>query len=86
MPDNVDAIVNASSWQRPAIFDWLQEQGNIIDEEMYRTFNNGIVMVVCVAEADVEKTLQHLADAGETASVIGHIASSDNAEPSVIIQ
>lgn len=86
LPDNVDAIVNASSWQRPAIFDWLQEQGNIIDEEMYRTFNNGIGMVVCVAEADVEKTLQHLADAGETASVIGHIASSDNAEPSVIIQ
>jgi phosphoribosylformylglycinamidine cyclo-ligase len=86
LPDNVDAIVDASSWQRPAIFDWLQEQGNIIDEEMYRTFNNGIGMVACVAKADVEKTLQHLADAGETASVIGHIASSDNTDPSVIIQ
>ena len=86
LPDNVDAIIDASSWQRPAIFDWLQEQGNIIDEEMYRTFNNGIGMVVCVAQADVEKTLQHLAGAGETASVIGHIASSDNTDPSVIIQ
>ena len=86
LPDNVDAIIDASSWQRPTIFDWLQEQGNIIDEEMYRTFNNGIGMVVCVAQADVEKTLQHLAGAGETASVIGHIASSDNTDPSVIIQ
>jgi len=86
LPDNVDAVIDASSWQRPAIFDWLQEQGNIIDEEMYRTFNNGIGMVVCVAKDDVEDTLQHLANSGETASVIGHIAPSKNTEPGVIIQ
>ncbi len=86
LPSHVDAVIDAASWQRPAIFDWLQEQGNIIDEEMYRTFNNGIGMVVCVAEADVKQTLQHLSNASETASVIGHIVRSDNVAPRVIIQ
>ncbi len=86
LPANVDAILDASSWQRPAIFDWLQKEGSIIDEEMYRTFNNGIGMVVCVAKDDVIDTLRHLADSGENATVIGYIANSDSVEPSVKIR
>ena len=86
LPANVDAILDASSWQRPAIFDWLQKEGSIIDEEMYRTFNNGIGMVVCVAKEDVINTLRHLADSGENATVIGYIANSDSIEPSVKIR
>ena len=86
LPDYLDAVIDADSWQRPIIFDWLQEQGNIIDEEMYRTFNNGIGMVVCVAEADVDETLALLATSGETAIPIGRIVQSDNAEPQVLIK
>ena len=86
LPANVDAILDASSWQRPAIFDWLQKEGSIIDEEMYRTFNNGIGMVVCIAKEDVMNTLRHLADSGENATVIGYIANSDSVEPSVKIR
>jgi phosphoribosylformylglycinamidine cyclo-ligase len=85
LPDNVDALIEADSWERPIIFDWLQEQGNIIDEEMYRTFNNGIGMVVCVAEDDVEQTLALLKASGETAMRIGHIVRSDSADPQVLI-
>ena len=85
LPANVDAILDSSSWQRPAIFDWLQKEGNIIDKEMYRTFNNGIGMVVCVAKEDVINTLQHLANSGENATVIGHVANSDSVEPGVKI-
>jgi phosphoribosylformylglycinamidine cyclo-ligase len=86
LPDHVNAVIAADSWQRPVIFDWLQEQGNIVDEEMYRTFNNGIGMVVCVDESDVEQTLSLLAESGETATRIGHIVSADNTVPQVIIQ
>ncbi|MFT7235890.1 MAG: phosphoribosylformylglycinamidine cyclo-ligase, partial [Methylophagaceae bacterium] len=86
LPESVDAVIDAESWQRPVIFDWLQDQGNIIDEEMYRTFNNGIGMVVCVAESDVEQTISLLTESGETATRIGHIVSSDNRAPKVIIQ
>jgi phosphoribosylformylglycinamidine cyclo-ligase len=85
LPDNVDAIIDANAWSRPLIFDWLQEQGNVIDEEMYRTFNNGIGMVVVVAKEDAAETLSVLADLGEKAFQIGHIDASDQATPSVII-
>ncbi|MCL4153956.1 UNVERIFIED_CONTAM: hypothetical protein GTU68_046883 [Idotea baltica] len=86
LPKHVNAEIDAASWQRPVIFDWLQEQGNIIDEEMYRTFNNGIGMVICVAKADVEQTLALLTVSGETASCIGEIVDADNLDPQVIIK
>lgn len=86
LPDFVNAVIDADSWQRPVIFDWLQEQGNIIDEEMYRTFNNGIGMVICVAESDVEQTMTLLTESGETATRIGHIVTADKSDPQVIIQ
>jgi len=86
LPDNVTAVINANSWQRPAIFDWLQSEGNVIDEEMYRTFNNGIGMVVCVAEQDAQQTLALLAELGETAYQIGHIETSDQTTPDVLVR
>jgi phosphoribosylformylglycinamidine cyclo-ligase len=86
MPENVNAVIDANSWQRPAIFDWLQEKGNIIDEEMYRTFNNGIGMVVCVAAEDAAKTIEILEAAGENAAIIGQIEQSAAATPEVIIK
>jgi len=85
LPDGVRAVINANSWQRPAIFDWLQQQGNVIDEEMYRTFNNGIGMVICVAQHDADQTLSLLAELGETAYQMGYIEPSDQAIADVII-
>jgi phosphoribosylformylglycinamidine cyclo-ligase len=85
LPNNVCAVIDANSWQRPAVFDWLQNQGNVIDEEMYRTFNNGIGMVVCVAQDDAEQTLALLAEYGESAYRIGHIETSDQTVPHVLI-
>jgi phosphoribosylformylglycinamidine cyclo-ligase len=85
LPDNVNAVINASSWTRPMIFDWLQQQGNVINEEMYRTFNNGIGMVIVVAQQDAAETLTLLADLDETAFQIGYIEASNHSTPSVII-
>lgn len=85
LPENVRAVIDATSWQRPAVFDWLQEQGNVIDEEMYRTFNNGIGMVICIAEQDVKQTLELLNELGETAYKIGHIEQSAQTIPDVVI-
>jgi phosphoribosylformylglycinamidine cyclo-ligase len=85
LPNNVNAVIDANSWQRPAIFDWLQEHGNVVDKEMYRTFNNGIGMVVVVAEEDVAQSLEILAELGETAYVIGRIENSNSEAPEVII-
>lgn len=73
MPNSTRAVINPDSWEKPAIFDWLQGQGKISDKEMRRTFNCGIGMVVCVAETDRQATLDALARSDISASVIGQI-------------
>ncbi len=73
LPAGLCASININSWLRPPIFDWLQEQGNIADQEMYRTFNCGIGMLVCVASENMDETVNLLNDMGESAWVIGHI-------------
>ncbi|HMW42107.1 MAG TPA: phosphoribosylformylglycinamidine cyclo-ligase [Plasticicumulans sp.] len=87
LADGTRAVIDAASWQRPEIFRWLQQQGGVIESEMYRTFNCGVGMVVCVAPADVETTLASLAASGETAWVMGRIeAAGDDAQPRVEIR
>ncbi|MDL2058583.1 phosphoribosylformylglycinamidine cyclo-ligase [Mesosutterella sp. AGMB02718] len=52
IPQHSQVVIHRDAWKRPAIFDWLQQQGGIADDEMLRVFNNGIGMVVVVpAEA-----------------------------------
>ncbi len=85
MPANTQAIIDANSWQRPAVFNWLQEQGNIAASEMYRTFNCGVGMVVVVAPEDQQKTMDVLQQQGETVFTLGTIEASDSETPSVTI-
>jgi phosphoribosylformylglycinamidine cyclo-ligase len=85
MPEGTQAIIDSSSWQRPPVFDWLQEHGNVEAREMYRTFNCGVGMVLCVAEADVEQTLALLGENGESASVIGKIESATESGMQVVV-
>jgi phosphoribosylformylglycinamidine cyclo-ligase len=86
MPDYTRAVIDGRSWQRPPVFDWLQRMGKVQEREMYRTFNCGIGMVVCVAAADVERTLALLQQEGEQATVIGRIEPGPDADPQVIIR
>ncbi len=83
MPDNTIARINRDSWKRPAIFDWLQEQGNIQEEDMLVTFNCGIGMVICVNPADVEQTLSILQQQGEQAFIIGEIEQGNHGDQRV---
>jgi phosphoribosylformylglycinamidine cyclo-ligase len=83
LPERTEAVVNIDAWPRPAVFNWLQEQGGIEEQEMLRTFNCGIGMVVCVAASDAQRAASLLEDAGETVYKIGEIASCDSAEPGV---
>ncbi|MFV2059293.1 MAG: phosphoribosylformylglycinamidine cyclo-ligase [Gammaproteobacteria bacterium] len=85
MPDNTEAKIDETSWTKPVIFDWLQEKGNIASNEMHRTFNCGIGMIVVIDSSDVDTTLKSLRDAGETVQVIGKIEQSSNQAPMVII-
>jgi len=87
MPDGTRAQVDSTAWPRAPIFDWLQQQGALSDEEMYRTFNCGIGMIVCVAPQDVDPSLQFLRQQGEAAWRIGQIeAGAPGTAPHVVIR
>ncbi len=77
LPAGLHAHVNADLWPQPRLMAFLQAQGNIEPEEMARTFNCGIGMVVAVAEADVSAVTAALTEAGETVHRIGHIAAGE---------
>ncbi len=84
LPANMRALIDAHTWKRPAIFDWLQDGGNVTDDEMYRTFNCGVGMVLAVDPKDAGATLDLLSHAGETAFLIGHIEAHQGL-PEVVI-
>ena len=73
LPDGLDAEIDTSTWQQGAVFEFLQEQGNIETHEMRRTFNCGVGMVVVVEADDAEKAIALLEDNGESAWRIGRI-------------
>jgi phosphoribosylformylglycinamidine cyclo-ligase len=78
LPDNCNAQIDTDSWQWPEVFQWLQAQGNVETTEMYRTFNCGIGMVLCVAPQDAGKSLSMLEAAGHRAWELGRIIPGDN--------
>lgn len=81
LPRSCRATLNLSSWERPVLFDLLRDAGNVERDEMYRTFNMGIGMVLVVAEKDAEDMLYRLNGLGERAWIIGEINTcTDGAE------
>ena len=83
LPEHTKAIIDTNTWTVPPVFQWLQEKGNISPTEMYRTFNCGIGMVICVPANETDTALGLLAAAGETAMVIGTIAAAKDGEEAI---
>lgn len=79
LPAGTLARIDEQSWEWPAIFRWLQEKGGVARDEMYRTFNCGVGMVLVVAADKADEAIAHLRAAGETAWRIGEIAQSEGA-------
>jgi phosphoribosylformylglycinamidine cyclo-ligase len=75
LPPTVNAVLQKSAWKRPALFDWLQREGNVPEEDLLRTFNCGIGMTVIVRREDAERARELLEQAGETVTVLGEIAA-----------
>lgn len=86
LPETVKCEIDAGSWKRPAIFDWLQEKGGITDHEMHRVFNNGIGMAVVVAAEDAEKAAEAFRAEGETVYRIGTITPRAEGEDGCIVR
>jgi len=86
LPEGTKVILDGQAWDRPAVFDWLQEKGNIDWHEMHLTFNCGLGMIVVVDEKDAQQTLDILNTEGETATIVGRIEKAAEGEAQVIVK
>lgn len=85
MPEFTRAELDATAWTRPEVFQWIEKTGGIEPDEMYRAFNCGIGMVLCVAPPQAEAALDLLNAHGEQAQVIGEIRASKSRTPETVI-
>ena len=86
MPDHTCAILDLDFADTPPLFQWLRQKGNIEINEMYRTFNCGIGMVIVVNKNDAEETIRILGEHQELAKPIGVIQESEIVKPRVIFK
>lgn len=85
LPAGLTAEISATSWDLPPLFQWLQAQGNITHNEMYKTFNCGIGMAVALDQAHVAEAKRLLEGAGETVYEIGVIRMQADGEAATIV-
>jgi len=80
VPEHLGIALDSRAWKLPPVFDWLQREGNVVREEMYRTFNCGIGYTVIVADAARASTIAALAKLGLDAVAMGQIVPASDGE------
>jgi phosphoribosylformylglycinamidine cyclo-ligase len=85
LPYGCQAVLYSKSWTRKPIFDYLAEHGNLSTNELYRTFNMGIGMILVVAPKDLNDIMAILDDHGEHPALIGSIFPQMGAKRVLII-
>ena len=84
LPPGTRAVIDASSWRRSPVFEWIRETGGIAEAEMWRTFNCGAGMLLVTARDAAGAVAGALEANGERAWVAGEIVAGDG-EPKVTI-
>ena len=79
LPPGTAAQIEQNSWSRPAIFDWIQQQGEVAEDEMLRVFNCGVGMAIIVPAEQLDAVIKACQVEDMNATQIGHIISSDDA-------
>jgi phosphoribosylformylglycinamidine cyclo-ligase len=85
LPESTVAELHRAAWPRPKLFDWLQAEGNVAENEMHRVFNCGIGMVIVVAAGDAEQAMTELKAAGEAVYRIGGIRARQGDEAQTVV-
>lgn len=80
LPDGLGCYINAQSWTLPQVFRFLMSQGDIEPQEMTRTFNNGIGMVVIVAPCNLDIALENLRKGQSAVYQIGEVTAKSGVE------
>ena len=77
LPEGTAVKIEKESWNIPSLFDLLRRLGNVSAQEMYRTFNMGVGMVIVCSEHDAETIKTHLRNERETCCAIGNVVSGN---------
>jgi phosphoribosylformylglycinamidine cyclo-ligase len=77
LPSNVDVVIKEGSWPVLPVYHLLERIGNVPREEMRRTFNLGIGMVVIIAPENIELVKDHLTSVGEKYHLLGDVAAGN---------
>ncbi len=88
LPRGTRAVLERRAWERPAVFGFLQEAGEVPDADMLRTFNCGLGLVLVVRETGLSSVLSALEAAGERPRVAGQVEAAPegpDAEPSAVV-
>ena len=83
IPRGCKAIVHRGTWDIPPIFSFLKEKGKISEEEMLRTFNNGVGMILIVRPKEVEDILDRLHSLGEKTFIIGEVGKTEREQETI---
>jgi phosphoribosylformylglycinamidine cyclo-ligase len=83
IPKACKTVIHRSSWPVPPVFSYIQKAGRISDQEMMRTFNNGLGLIIVVNEEEINEVLSRLNAMNETAFHIGSIESRGDDEGAV---
>jgi phosphoribosylformylglycinamidine cyclo-ligase len=78
IPEGCGIVVYRNSWEIPPIFEFLRKAGNVPEDEMMRTFNNGVGLVAVAPEKSVSDVTERLRGMGETAFVIGQVVKRES--------
>jgi phosphoribosylformylglycinamidine cyclo-ligase len=85
LPDGVRARLDARQWSAPPVFRWLRDMGQVPTDDMLRTFNCGLGMIVVVAPADAARVARVLEDGGERVHEIGLIEAAPGSEADCMV-
>ena len=77
LPKCLGVELDKNNWKVPEIFPFIQEKGNISEDEMYGIFNMGVGMALFVNETDAPAVVQQLQQLGETADIIGKVIDTE---------
>ncbi len=77
VPDGLGLAIDSSAWTLPPVFDWLQREGKLAREEMWRTFNCGIGYCVIVSPDDAPAVARSLAESGLASQTIGEVVANN---------
>jgi phosphoribosylformylglycinamidine cyclo-ligase len=85
LPEGVSVEIDRNSWTKPPIFSLIQKEGKISDEEMYRTFNMGVGMVLIIRSDKTEKIIDELKQLNFSSYLIGRVVKRETKVPGTFV-